>query len=333
MAQESYMRPQYPVQPSAPAAAQPGGEIEKKEELPKKEDKKKGDGKKEEKKEGKKEEKKEEGKEKSEEKIEKKDLPKYSAIDTIEKILKDAKETIKVKGADGKEEELDLADILENFEDSIKSEAADNDEGIKQLKAFVDQNQFAKLFDALKTVAPDAKNMLDPKSEICKLWKERIWQPYGARIIKWHNDLYSHLLGQWRLDPKYHYGVWNKEKEKKYKLDQNPPREDEIKAKKWKVPEDKKGTINLAAIRDVTHGIHLYFEAISKACGMQGAPPVKAGPKKKTKVKKKKVAVQPALPAKAAAAAPAKEEAEEEEAPAEKPAAGAPAEAAAQQEA
>ena len=318
MAQESYMRPQYPTPPSY-AGAKPAGEPSEKAGAAaegKKEEPKKKEGKKEEK-----EKKEEKGKEKEgEEKIEKKELPKYAALDTVERILKGAKKSIKVKDEEGKEEELDLADILENFKTNIKSGGAD-EEGIQQLMLFATENQFEMLFEALKTLAPDEKNKLN--EAFCGEWKKRIWTPYGALLEKWHEEIYGRLLGQ-RFVKKH--GKWNEQKAKKYMLDKAEPDKTALSTKKWKAPKmASKKEINLGALRDITNGIHIYSQAINKECKL-GKAPAKKEERKKAKAPKKK------KPAKAPEAEEAaeEEEAEEAEAPeeaapeAEAEAAGAP---------
>ncbi len=332
MAQESYMRPQYPAPAisAVPAAAgeKPGTQES---EAKKAADKKKKDKEDKEKKEKEEKEKKEkEAKKAAKKGITEKEVPKFSALNDIEKILKEAKDTIEVteqpkRGARGaKKEETEETEEAEEeqaaeerpthpvkFETigfnlmqdvrkpitrgtpALPSEAAFN------ARQFFDQNRFADLAKALKTLAPGDKK-LDAKSKLCAEWKDRIWNPYGGLVKKWVKAFYtdiSHMSGS-RIDPSkaelYGLGAdhpepteFFKKKKKDEKGPAKAPAKPSARAKKpatdgdeeeAKFAQELSNVVNLAQIRDTTKAINVYFDNISKACGL-GAPPAVPGKK------------------------------------------------------
>ncbi len=343
MAQESYMRPQYP----APAiSAVPAGAGEKpgtqESEAKKAADKKKKGKEDKEKKEKEEKEKKEKEEKKAAKKgITEKEVPKFSALNDIEKILKAAKDTIEVteqpkrrapgakkepeEGPEEAEEDQEEKDGEAKPTRPIKFEAigfnlsqdvrkpitrgtpALPSEAAFHARQFFDQNRFADLAKALKTLAPGDKK-LDAKSKLCAEWKDRIWNPYGGLIKKWVKAFYSdlsHASGS-RIDPSkaelYGLGADHPEPTdffKKKKDEKGPakaPAKPSAKAKKPATDEEKEEAkfaqqlskvINLAEIRDTTKAINAYFDNISKACGLAAPPavPIKKAAKPAGKTK------------------------------------------------
>ena len=268
-------RPTYPMpQPTGPASGEKAGPGRK-------DEMEKGGAKPEGKKDGKKEEKKDEKKdgkgEKKEEKkeagkIDKKDLEKYAALDAIERILKAAakKTTITFTNGAGVAAQLTFDAIITNLEADLRA-ATPQDDGIKQLKQYVDEVELDGLFEALKKLAPEPKKKVlsaDQAShdDLSKEWVKRIWEPYNYLIETWYNGIYGHigkLRAAKRLLP------WNQPKAKIYKLDTAEPTHDLILSKKWKKSDPAGTPINLAAVRDLMLGTNLYYTAINQACAAQ----------------------------------------------------------------
>ena len=207
------------------------------------------------------------GKESKEGKFDKKDVEKYAAFNAVKELLSDAaKKKEAIPGA-GEGEQIVLEDILANFETNIKGTGTD-DTGIRQLKQFADAMHFEPLFEALKKIAPDAKN---PKlsgdkgthDDLCAEWEKSIWKPYSYLIKRWHDGIYGHL-GKLRVTKRY--GTWNQAKAKAVSLNTPEATHEDLLNKKWKKPEAKGNAVNLAAVRDLVRGIEFYFSKISDSC-------------------------------------------------------------------
>lgn len=295
MAQESYQRPMYPGRPGAfpgmmpqqppvaPTGAEGGAAKGKKE------GKKEG-GKKDEK--GKEEKGKEEkGKERKEKTrgIEKKDIEKYSLIAEIEKILKSADELDKLAAqvpTRSKSEESfpTLKEAIANVDRELttvsRGPSSEPNEDVQAFDLLMKKYGFEPLTQDMKKLAPGPNKKIDD-ANLKKEWQERIFNPYGYKIVNWYEQLYPLFTAEGR-----HTFNWRTKlqgaKTKVYNLASPTPdlwaKPAGKSGKPTPIPEPSEGeALDLGKWRNTIIAMQAYFDNINKAfgLGMPSKAPIK----------------------------------------------------------
>ena len=310
MAQESYQKPVYPIQPPAAPSAERMAEEKEAAAGGKKAEKGK-------KKEGKKEEKKEEKKETKEERKERKkeEAKEYGKaigkIDALEAWLKGMEKTkgnvaiTRGRRAAAEEEEEEegetvplaqvMRDVATDLRAAGRAPVAASD-AAKTLRSYFDKHKFKDNLKHFKDLAPGLKaGTNQPAKElqenICTEWEKRIWKPFGEKLIrKWHKDIFEALS--------FPRGKINAAKAKAYGIKFTDTTPQELFKKEEKKPaaaktaktapkpakEEEKPAVNLGEIGDTIHRMYLYCENINAACvKKKGA--AKPGEKKESEKK------------------------------------------------
>lgn len=244
-----------------------------------------------------------------------KDVEKAALISSIEELLQGTSNTIEVAQAptraqnlsddqqDAKQnnvEKVELQQILTNLDGALTSatptiptrtpQNADQPlqnmaqsnqaflkeiSALEQFKQFFEQNKLGELHEKLKKLAPGPQGKLP--TALQKMWKERVYDKYKARIDEWYNQIYPLLslterhnkgkkpinkdkLVRWGLD-KPEAKPWEKDAAKKDNGKKDEPAQDLV--------DDSTATGNLGMYRNYIKGIHEYFNNINQAFGVQ----------------------------------------------------------------
>jgi hypothetical protein len=294
MAQESYMKPQYPTRPEMGAgagnhgAAQPGASAGggtpagegskggKKEE--KKDDKKDGKGEKSESsKPGK-------GKDVN---IRSQDFEKFAALNDVEGLLKNAaekKNKIQVTGkaAEGEEpkkEERSLDQILTDVDNELVQEGDIQPQAPVQLKQFFDEYGIEKLgkslLDLKKTVSKLGPKDAELKKGFAQLWESKVAKNKNI-VNEWRKKIATQIEPIYRAatNPRK---IINAKKMRKYNLDsptKNPYEKPAPGAPKEKGPEA--GATDLGHLRNVIETVDKTFNELAQTLSAKVPEPAPA---------------------------------------------------------
>ncbi|MBA3953763.1 hypothetical protein H0X48_00380 [Candidatus Dependentiae bacterium] len=160
-------------------------------------------------------------------------------------------------------------------------------EVLQPIDAFILQPDFKDMLSNLNKIGSQVNKIKD-NGALKKLWKEKVFDPHGHKIISWHTTLHTALSKQARsLNRK---PPFNAEKAKTYGLDKPEVDLKKPAASRQKESQKEAASRSFVIARDWPREAHYYFDTISKALGIKEFPPKLKEQEQKDREEQKKVA-------------------------------------------